>query len=175
MPKNKKRILLGRILGAHGVHGNVLIKSYTQDPSAIADYGAVTDANGNHPLRLEVKWATAKGIIAHIHDIADRDAAEALKGRELYVDRSQLPDTDGDEFYHVDLIGLIAQDEQGNKIGTVIDVANYGASDILEIKLEGTDKTELIPFTPAFAPHVDLENGVITLAMPQEDASKKQS
>ena len=168
MSNDQKLILLGRILGAHGIHGAVLIKSFTGDPEAIASYGPLTDENGNNPLTLKVQRNTNKGVIVRVQNITDRNHAEQLKGRELYVKRSELPEPEADEFYHVDLIGLKVKDEEGNKIGTVIDIANYGAGDILEIKLTNKNNTELIPFKPDFVPNVDLDNGSITIALPQD-------
>ena len=166
-----KRILLGRILGAHGIRGEVLIKTYTGEPEAIADYGALTDQDGSNPVELTVQRNTSKGVVAKIKNVNDRNGAEALKGRELYVERSQFPEPGGDEFYHVDLIGLQAQNEQGIIIGTIIDVANYGAGDILEIKLSDTGDTELIPFTPAFVPDVDLDKKTVTVVLAQNEGN----
>lgn len=163
-----KLILLGEITGAHGIRGEVLVRSYTGDPEAIADYGALTDADGNAPLMLKVLRLTPKGaVVARVQGVADRNAAEALKGRKLYVARAAMPEPgDSDEFYHADLVGLAAVDAEGNSLGEVVAVVNYGAGDLLEIKLAGARGTELVPFTKAFVPEIDLTSRRLVVVMP---------
>ena len=95
---------------------------------------------------------TPKGVVARIDGIADRNAAEALKGIELYVDRERLPAAAEGEFYHADLIGLAAVDPAGKPIGEIVGRANFGAGDLLEIRLAGSRKTELMPFTDDTSP-----------------------
>src|SRR5262245_1592560 len=107
-----RRILLGRIAGAHGVRGEVLIKAFTERPEDIAAYGPLDDGTGR-TFRIETARASPKGVVARIAGIADRTAAEALKGAALYVDRDHLPAPAEGEFYHADLIGLTAVDAEG--------------------------------------------------------------
>ncbi len=166
---NDKRILLGEITGAHGVRGDVLVRAYTGDPEAIADYGALTDENGSAPLTLEVLRLTSKGaVVARVKGVTDRNAAKALKGRKLFVSRDAMPEPDdADDFYYEDLIGLVAVDQDGSALGEVIAVQNYGASDLLEIRPAGSKKTELIPFTKAFVPDIDLSAGRVSIVMPE--------
>lgn len=165
-----KRILLGEITGAHGIRGEVLVRAYTGDPEAIADYGPLTDAAGAAPLTLKVLRLTPKGaVIARVKGIADRNGAEALKGRKLFVARGAMPEPDdADDFYYADLIGLAAVDVDGRALGEVVAVHNYGASDLLEIRLSGTKKTELIPFTKAVVPVIDLHGRRVTVVRPDE-------
>ena len=87
--------------------------------------------------------------------VTDRNAAEALRGQSLYVPRERLPATDEDEYYHEDLVGLAARDAEGRELGKVVAVLNYGAGDILEIAT-GDGRSELVPFTRAAVPAVDL-------------------
>lgn len=166
---NGKRILLGEITGAHGVRGDVLVRSYTGDPGAISDYGALTDDKGGSPLSLKVVRITPKGaIVVRVEGVKDRNGAEALKGRKLYVAREVMPEPDGeDDFYHADLIGLAVIDVQGGVLGEVIGVQNYGAGDLLEIRVAATGKTELIAFTKACVPRIDLASGSVTVALPE--------
>ena len=110
--------------------------------------------------------ATAKGVVARLKGIGDRTAAEALKGVELYVDRDRLPAAAEGEFYHADLIGLAAVDPEGRQIGEIVAVQNFGAGDLLEIRLAGSGKTELVPFTEATVPEVDIAAGRAMVAMP---------
>jgi 16S rRNA processing protein RimM len=160
------RILLGHISGAHGVRGDVLVQSYTERPEDIASYGPLLDDTGTRAFSLEVVRSTPRGIIARIPSVADRTAAEALKGTSLYVHRDRLPETPPEEFYVADLIGLAAVSPDGAAVGEVIAVQNYGAGDLLEIRLAGGQKTELIPFTAAFVPEVDVPGGRLAVVPP---------
>lgn len=174
---SEKRILLGEITGAHGIRGDVLVRSYTGDPEAIGDYGALTDVAGAAPLMLKVVRVTPKGaVVARVKDVTDRNGAEALKGRKLYVAREQMPQPDDEEdFYYADLVGLAAVDADGNAMGEVVAVQNYGAGDLLEIRLIGNKKTELVPFTSAVVPKVDLEARRVTVVMPETIEGEEQA
>ena len=163
----RKRILLGRIVGAHGIRGDVQVVTFTGEPEAIADYGPLTDVSGARSFEIRVVRVTPKGLIARIAGTGDRTAAEKLKGTELYVSRDRLPEPEDGEYYHEDLFGLRAQDKDGNKIGVVVAVVNFGAGDLLEIRIEGRRNTELIPFQNAFVPHVDIGQGHVTVVMPE--------
>lgn len=161
-----KRILLGAIVSAHGIRGEVLVKTFTAEPESIADYGALTDEAGAAPLTLTVVRATPKGVVARVAGVPDRTAAEKLKGRALYVPRSRLPAPDEDEFYHEDLIGLHAVAPDGAAIGEVISVQNFGAGDLLELRLTGQKATELVAFTRETVPAIDFAAGTLTVVMP---------
>jgi 16S rRNA processing protein RimM len=97
-----------------------------------------------------------------------RDAAEALRGIDLYVERDRLPAAAEGEFYYADLIGLAAVDPQGNRVGEIVAVQNYGAGDLLELRLAGQGQTELIPFTDAYVPEVDIAAKRVVVALPTE-------
>jgi 16S rRNA processing protein RimM len=148
-------VLLGHICGAHGIRGDVVIISHTADPAAIGDYGPLQDETGRS-LTVKVLRVTQKGVIARLEGIADRDAAEALKGHKLFLPRDRLPTARDGEFYHADLIGLAVEDSSGKRIGEVVAVQNFGAGDLLEIRLAGSPKTVLVPFRDAFVPVVDI-------------------
>ena len=150
-----KRILLGRVAAAHGIRGEVLIKTFTERPEDIAAYGPLDDGRGR-TFKLKVIRVTPKGVIARIAGVGDRNGAEALKGVSLHVDRGRLPSPDDGTYYHADLIGLAAVDPEGRPVGQVVAVYNHGAGDLLEVRLAGTGKTELVAFTDAFVPEVDL-------------------
>jgi 16S rRNA processing protein RimM len=150
-----KRILLGRIAGAHGIRGEVLIKAFTERPENIGAYGSLDDGAGR-TLVVEVVRASARGVVVRIAGVGDRNAAEALKGAPLYVDRERLPVPAEGEFYHADLIGMTAVDAGGLTVGEVVGVYNHGAGDILELRLAESGKTELVAFNDAFVPEVDL-------------------
>jgi 16S rRNA processing protein RimM len=162
----QRRILLGHISDALGIKGEVLLKVHTEAPEAIADYGPLSDAHGR-VFEIRVVRVTPKGVVARVKGVTDRSAAEALKGTELFTTRDNLPDPEHDEVYHADLIGLTAVGPDGAAIGTVTAVANHGAGDMIEIALAGSRQTELIPFTKAYVPEVDLAKGRIFVRLPE--------
>lgn len=161
-----KRILLGDIVSAHGIRGDVVIRAYTADPADIAAYGPLTDKDGRRTFTLSNVRDTGKGVHARIAGITSRTEAEALKGTQLYVLRDALPPPDDGDYYHEDLIGLAAVDPAGAAIGTIIAVQNFGAGDLLEIQLAGSQRTEFAPFTDACVPTVDLRGGHAIVIMP---------
>lgn len=171
MGTDRPRIILGYIAAAHGVRGDVLVRTYTEAPEDIASYGPLADEAGGRQFTLKIIRTTSKGVVARISGVTDRNAAEALKGVRLYVDREKLPTTADDEFYLADLIGLQAVASDGTLLGEVADVHNFGAGDILEIRLAGKRSTELLPFTRAFVPDVDLQAKRLTIVLPSPDST----
>jgi 16S rRNA processing protein RimM len=162
-------------VGAHGIRGEVVIHTYTAAPEDISTYGPLLDKSGAQSFRLRSARVTTKGgVVARLEGISDRNAAEALKGVELYVDRDKLPAAAEGEFYHADLIGLAAVDPQGKRLGEIVAVQNYGAGDLLEIRLTGAGKTELIPFTEATVPEVDIAAGRVVVAMPAASGDEEE-
>jgi 16S rRNA processing protein RimM len=164
-----RRVLLGRIAGAHGVRGEVRIRSFTAEPASIVSYGPLADEPGTREFKLLLR-GTVRGdeLIARIEGVDDRNAAEALRGTELYVDRDRLPPIENaSEYYEVDLIGLEAVDPHGNALGTVARVVDYGAGPVLEVR--AADGSELwLPFTDAVVPSVDLAAGRLVVVPPTE-------
>jgi len=158
-PVPPKTILLGVIIGAQGIRGEVKVKTFTGDPEAIGDYGPLGDARGDRLFRLKVhRLAKGDVVVASIKGIGDRNAAEALKGTELYVARDALPRPEPGEFYYTDLVGLKAVTTAGRELGAVSAVHNYGAGDMLEVKTEG-GRSAMVPFTDAAVPEVDIAGG----------------
>jgi 16S rRNA processing protein RimM len=163
------RILLGRIAGAHGLRGEVLIHSFAELPESLAAYGPLTDAAGGKTFTILRVKPTPKGVVARLAGIGDRTAAEALKGVELYVLRARLPRPAEDEFYHADLIGLLAVDPEGRPFGRIAAIHNFGAGDLIEIALAGSAKTELVPFTEATVPSLDVSAGRAVIVRPRRN------
>lgn len=161
---------MGRIAAAHGIRGEVVVHSYADDPRDIAAYGPLADKSGTRAFVLKLIGVSSKGIVARIEGIGDRTAAEALRGTELYVERTQLPAPDPEEFYHVDLIGLEAVSPEGSPLGVIVGVENYGAGDLLDIRPVGGGQSAFVPFTEAFVPEVDLAAGRVIVRMPVEAA-----
>lgn len=157
------RVLLGRITGAHGIKGEVMVHAFTENPENIAGYGPLSDKGGTRTFELSVVRVTEKGVVARVAGVADRTQAEALKGSELWIDRDRLPEAEEGEFYHADLIGLAVVSPDGARIGTVVAVQNYGAGDLLEIRPEGARRSELVAFTRDFVPVVDLDAGRVVI------------
>ncbi len=159
-------VRLCEIAGAHGLKGEVRIRSFTGDPLAIGDYGPLRDEAGRSYSVLSVKPGP-KGVIAQLAGVATRETAEALAGTALYVPRDALPEAAEGEWYHADLIGLAAVGRDGQMIGTVIAVLNFGAGDLLEIGFAGTKQTQLLPFDEQNVPSVDIAAGHITINPPE--------
>lgn len=140
-------IILGEISRPHGVRGEVKLRSFTQDPCAIAAYGVLTTERGERVTLKNVR-AAQDHVIARIEGVTDREGAEKLKGRKLQVARDALPELDDeDEAYAADLEGLNVIDRQGAVIGVVFAVPNYGAGDLIEIAVPGQKATLLLPFS----------------------------
>lgn len=166
MTSPSTRVLLGHISDAQGIKGEVVVHTHTADPEDIGAYGPLSDAEGKRTFSLTVLRVSKRGVVCRIAGVTDRTQAEALRGTELYVDRNQLPAPDDEEFYHADLIGLTVVDASGQAVGTVVAVQNFGADDLIEIRLAGTSQTEFLPFTKACVPVVDLAGGRIVIAPP---------
>jgi 16S rRNA processing protein RimM len=173
-PTKFRRILLGRIAGAHGIRGEVIIHAFTDPPENISAYGPLADAAGARTFNIEKARATAKGVVARMRGVTDRTAAEALKGVELYVARDRLPAATDGEYYHADLIGLEVVDPSGKRIGEIVAVHNYGAGDLLEVRLADRGQTELVPFTDACVPEMDIAAKRVVVALPDAGAAGKK-
>ena len=162
-----ERVLLGHIIGAHGIKGEVRIRAYTEAPNHLMQYGPLTDENGEHGLDLSSVRSTAKGVLASIVGITDRTAAETLRGRGLYVSRDRLPPPAPDDFYIVDLVGLTVLDHAGAPLGHVTGVDNYGAGDILVVEAREGAEQLLVPFLDRYVLKVDLEKSCIVIDPPR--------
>jgi 16S rRNA processing protein RimM len=162
-------ILMGAIAGVHGVKGEVKVKSFTEDPLAIVSYGPLYDEQGRaFALKLSSRAAKDAIVIARIDGIADRNAAEALKGRRLYAPRDALPAIEAeDEFYASDLVGLAVEDGAGKSFGTVNAVEDYGAGPMLAIG-GGSEGAFDLPFADRFVPVVDLAAKRIVITLPED-------
>ena len=162
MPQPENPILMAVIGAAHGIRGEVRVKTFTGDPLALGDYGALYAGDGRAFEVLDIRPAGAVAVV-RFKGVADRSAAEALTGTELFIDRSALPEGhDEDDFYQADLIGLSVRDDAGATIGKVVAVQNFGGGDILDLTLGGR-KGVLIPFSKAAVPEVSVAGGYIRI------------
>jgi 16S rRNA processing protein RimM len=155
------RVCLGVIVGAKGLRGEVRIKSFTKRPADVTAYGPVTTDDGR-VLAVTLTGAAQGILVGRIKGVADRNAAEAMRGVKLYVARAALPKADDGTYYHADLVGLAAELAGGERLGEVTAVYNFGAGDMLEVKLlDG--RSELVPFSDAAVAKVDTAGGKVTL------------
>ena len=171
------RILVGRFGAPHGVRGEVRLQSFTQDPLAIARYGALVAADGRAFTLTGARMVKNNLLVVRVAGIADRTAAETLTNLDLTLDRAVLPPPEPDEFYLADLIGMEAYGADGARLGTVVDVPNFGAGDLVEVRpTEGGDSV-LFPFTKAVVPSVNVTARRITINPPAEveDDERAQS
>ena len=151
-----RRIALAAIAGAHGVKGEVRLKLFSDSVESLSRHDRLF-VGGVEKRLLSIR--DAKAPVARFEGVEDRSAAEALRGSLIEVERFALPPLGEGEYYHADLIGLPALDRDGNQIGIVAAVENYGAGDLLEIEPKSGNRS-LIPFKPGIA---DLEDGRVVI------------
>lgn len=145
------------------------VKSFTFEPRAIGAYGTLTDAGGSRAFAFErLRGLKDDMLVVKVKGVDTREAAAALTGVEIFARRNQLPPPKADEFYYDDLVGLEAVTRDGNRLGRVASLMNYGAGDILEIAAEGGAEALLLPFTRNVAPVVDFDGGRIVIEPPRE-------
>ena len=168
-----KRVCVAQIGAAHGLKGEVRLFSFTGQPDAVATYGALESEDGKRRFEIEALRAGKDHFVARLRGVNDRNDAEALRNTKLYVARERLPKTDQDEFYHADLIGLSAVDTSGQPLSAIIAVHNFGAGDILEIRLPD-GATQMLPFDERSVPHVDIAAERVTIDLPVEIEDEKE-
>ena len=161
------RVLLGVVTAAHGIKGEVKVKTFTQSPEGLGYYGPVSVEDGRQFEVAALRQSKPDEAVVRFSGIADRNAAETLKGLRLYVPRTALPATEAGEFYHADLVGLKVEDRSGNLLGTVCGVHNFGAGEIIEIEFSD-GRTEFLAFSDANVPAVDIAAGRIVIALPPD-------
>ena len=160
-------ICVGVIGGAYGVQGEVRLKSFTSEPTAIAEYAPLYTEDQTREFDLVLTGRVKNGLSARMSGIVSKEEADALKGTDLFVPRDRLPSLPDDEFYHADLVGLTVYDTGGALLGEVRSVQNHGASDLLEIDGPKLKTTALLPFTRAAVPTIDLTAGKIIADPPE--------
>lgn len=161
MGQSKQDICIAKIVSAHGVHGGVKLKVFSDDPEGLLGYKQLKDQNG---LILKIKKARpnkADSIIVKFEGPQTREHAESLVGTELFVNRGDLPELDEDEFYVADLIGMAAQSSSGIDLGTVVNVENHGAGDFITLS---SDAKNGIPFTLEAVPDVNIKGNFIVVS-----------
>ena len=152
-----QRITLAAVAGAHGIKGEVRLKLFSDSAESLAQHRRLFV--GGAECKLVSVRPAGKGAVARFDGVADRAAAEQLRGSLVEIDRRALPPLEAGEYYHADLIGLPCVDRDGAAIGAVVAVENFGAGDLLEIE-KPDGRRALIPFRPGVA---DLEDKRIVL------------
>lgn len=162
-----EEVRIGKIVGCHGVRGDLKVR-----PASDSDWvGALRETTlkqgktpDGQPYKIKKTWRHGPLILMHLEGIDSRNAAEPLVGSILYANRDDLPAPSEDEFWADDVIGLTVVDaETGRKRGVVKDLLSSGGQDYLEIQLEESEQTVVIPFLERFFPVVDLEAGQVTI------------
>ena len=154
-------VVMAQIGRAHGLKGEVHAQSFTADPLALTDYGDLADAKGR-VFKIAAMRSQGTGLVLKLEGVTTREAAEALNGVELLLPREALPDTEDDDFYHADLIGLEAVSTDNEAVGKILAVHNFGAGDMLELRL-ANGKAVFVPFTKAAVPTVSVKSGTVTI------------
>lgn len=172
-----QKVCLGVVTGAIGIKGEVRVKSYMDDPASLKAYGTVETQDGSQAFKIISLRMVKEGVAVRLDKVETRDAAIALKGTELYVDRARLPEAEEDEFYHADLIGLIVRDLRGQEIGHVTAVFDFGAGDLMEFADDKTGKKILIPFNEDMVPEIEMQSGFVVIdpyegLMPEDKKAK---
>ena len=164
MNDNERRILLGRIVGAFGIRGQIKIESWTEPRDAIFRYQPwiLRDALGNERQFDGSRGKeSGKHLVATFPDVTDRDVVEAMRGTDIYVLRSALPAPKAGEFYWIDLEGFRVVNLEGVDFGTVSHLFSTGANDVLSVR---GDRERMVPFVePDFVKSIDFDGGLITV------------
>jgi 16S rRNA processing protein RimM len=160
------RVCVGQFAGAHGVRGCVRLKPFTAVPEDAIRYGTVATEDGARSFALELVGQAKGVLIVRIAGVADRDAAQALSGTRLYVDRARLPEPAAEEFYHADLIGMAVETPDGAPLGTIRAVDDYGAGDLLDLQLRD-GRSVMVPFTQAVVPTLDVAARRCVVVLPE--------
>lgn len=171
------KVCLGAIVGVHGIKGEVKVKSFSDDERHLTRYGSLSNESGDQTFDVKIVGHSKELLRVKIKGVDDRNTAETLIGTGLYISRDLLPDLAEDEFYHTDLIGLDAKDKDGKILGVVNAVYNFGAGDLIELKMAEDGRLEMLPFTKAFVPEVNIKQQFIIVEMMQfaeDDESKRK-
>ena len=152
-PAGEPHVTLAVIIGAHGITGEVRLKVFADD---LSDYRSFNDG----ALTLKSARDGSNGVIARFAEVTDRNAAEALRGTELTVPRSALPPLEEGEYYHADLLNLPAVSTDGDALGQVVLIENFGAGDVLEIE-RPDGRRFMVPMNAQAVPEWDQDRLIV--------------
>ena len=163
-----RMIAVGRVAGAFGVRGEVRITAFTQEPLALARFRELKRQDGSAGLTVLSARDAKGGIVCRCAGVETKEQADALRGLRLFVPREALPAPDDEEFYLADLIGLSVLDAEGETLGAIKSVQDFGAGDILEITPAAGGPTWYLAFTRETVPTVDIAGGKVVVVIPTE-------
>lgn len=166
------KVCLGAIVGVHGIRGEVKVKCFSDDEKNFNSYGVFTDEAENKTFKAKAVGHSKELLRVKIQGVDDRNTAETLVGTGLYVKREKLPQLNEEEFYHADLIGLDTKNISGEIIGKVNALYNFGAGDLIEIKM-ADGSLEMLPFNKQYVPTIDIANRFIIVEMMQFAADEE--
>ena len=171
-------IEVGRVLGAWGIKGGIKVRPFAADPQALFSskrwFVQPPEGIASAAVRAQTTWPSllrvvsarehGDGVVATVHEAADRSQAGALRGARLFVSRASFPKPDDNEFYWVDLIGLAVTGREDAALGTVVGLLETGPHCVLRVQPSQADSEEmLIPFVDAYVQAVDLPARRITV------------
>ncbi len=160
-------IQVGHVAGAFGIRGEIRITAFTGDPLALVQFKTLLREDGTPALTLTSGRVAKGAVIAQAREVTTRDEAEALRGLKLFIPRDRLPAPDDDEFYITDLIGLAVVSADGEPMGRVKALQDFGAGDLLEIQ-PPQGPSWYLPFTLANVPEVRIADGIVVAVKPDE-------
>ena len=161
----EKKICIGKIVAAHGIRGEVKVQPKNSDPADWGKLGEFENKDASLTFSVKVTGKSSANVRVKIKGIDTRNEAEALIGTEFYVNRDKLPELGEEEYYLQDLIGLkVCLKTPDNVIGKVARFSNFGAGDIIELKLDGQRETEMLPFTKQYVPEINIAQGYIIVS-----------
>ena len=161
-------IAVGRVAGAFGVRGEVRITAFTQEPLALARFRELKRQDGSPGLTVLSARDAKGGIVCRCQGVETKEQADALRGLRLFIPREALPAPEDDEFYLADLIGLAVHTPEGEALGKVKSVQDFGAGDILEITPAEGGPTWYLAFTREAVPEVNIAAGRLVVVRPTE-------
>lgn len=174
MAADTRLIAVGRVAGAFGVRGEVRITAFTEEPLALARFRELKRQDGSPGLTILSARDAKGGIICRCAGVETKEQADALRGQRLFIPRDALPAPDDDEFYLADLMGLAVLTPEGETLGLIKSVQDFGAGDILEITPAGGGPTWYLAFTRETVPTVDIAGGKVIVVRPTEVVAEEE-
>jgi len=163
---NSDMICVAEISGVHGIKGMVKLRIFIEDHDNIEEYMPLYDSTGKKEFNFYDIAPHKNDYLAYVEGVEDRNQAEKLARTKLYISRDLLPETEEDEFYYTDLINLTVKNTEDEEIGSIVNVVDFGAGELLEILHKEKNKTFYLQFKNEFVPKVDLENKFVTVNIP---------
>lgn len=161
-------VCVAEISGAHGIKGMVKLRIFTEDPADIENYMPLCDSSGKTEFTFTKIAPHKKDFLATLEGCNDRNKAEELARTKLYTHKDKLPEIeDEDTFYYSDLIDLAALDAEGNEVGVIVNVVDFGAGELLEILHKEKKKKFYLQFQQEYVPTVDIEGKSVTVNIPE--------